>query len=65
MTNRQWLESLSDKEFVLTMCYSCKCCVGHDDNRKCGKISCRDGRIEWLKQEHKQEERREKENDKS
>lgn len=57
MTNREWLESLSDEEFVQIMCYSCNCCVGHSlmYKGKCGKISCRDGRIEWLKQEHKEE----------
>lgn len=55
MTNREWLQTLSDKEFVLTMCYSCNCCIGHDDYGKCGKISCRDGRIKWLQEEHKED----------
>lgn len=57
MTNREWLQTLTDEEFVQIMCYSCDCCVGHLSiyNGKCGKISCRDGRIEWLKQEHKED----------
>lgn len=54
MTNREWLQTLSDKEFVQIMCYSCDCCIGHDDYGKCGKISCRYGRIKWLQEEHKE-----------
>lgn len=54
MTNREWLETLTDEEFVRIMCYSCECCTGHTDLEKCNKMLCRDGRIEWLKQEHKE-----------
>ncbi len=56
MTNREWLQTLTDEEFVQIMCYSCDCCVGHSSicQIKCGKTSCRNGRIEWLQQEHKE-----------
>lgn len=54
MTNREWLQTLTDEEFVQLMCYSCECCTGHTDLEKCNKMLCRDGRIEWLKQEHKE-----------
>ena len=56
MTNREWLATLTDEEFVRIMCYSCECCTGHTDLEKCDKMLCRDGRIEWLKQEHKEDE---------
>lgn len=55
MTNREWLQTLTDEEFVQIMCYSCDCCTGHTDLEKCNKMLCRDGRIEWLKQEHKED----------
>lgn len=57
MTNREWLESLSDEEFVRIVCYSCKCCVGQSDFEECLKqSSCYEGRAEWLKKEHKEDE---------
>lgn len=54
MTNREWLQTLTDEEFVRIMCSSCESCTGHTDLEKCNKMLCRDGRIEWLKQEHKE-----------
>lgn len=56
MTNREWLETLTDEEFVRLMCYSCESCTGHTDPEKCNTMLCRDGHIEWLKQEHKEDE---------
>lgn len=56
MTNRQWLETLTDEEFVKVMYGSCRYCVANGNIEECKSISCRDGRIEWLKQEHKHEE---------
>ena len=53
MTNREWLATLTDEEFVRIMCSSCESCTGHTDLEKCNTMLCRDGRIEWLKQEHK------------
>lgn len=55
MTNREWLETLTDEEFTRMMWYSCDCCVGQGDLKICHKQpSCRDGRLKWLKQEHKE-----------
>ena len=56
MTNREWLQTLTDEEFVRLMCYSCESCTGHTDLVKCNNMLCRDGHIEWLKQEHEQED---------
>ena len=54
MTNREWLQTLTDEEFVRIMCSSCESCIGHTSIEKCNSMLCRDGRIEWLKQEHKE-----------
>lgn len=54
MTNREWLETLSDEEFTRVMWYSCECCAGYGSLKECFKQpSCREGRLKWLKQEHK------------
>lgn len=56
MTNREWLQTLTDEEFARMMWYSCECCAGHGDLKKCHKQpSCRDGRLKWLKQKHKED----------
>ena len=55
MTNREWLQTLTDKEFTRIVWYSCECCVGRGDKKECRKqTSCREGRLKWLKQEHKE-----------
>lgn len=54
MTNREWLQTLTDEEFVRLMCYSCESCTGHTDFEKCNTMLCTDRHIEWLKQEHKE-----------
>ena len=54
MTNREWLETLPDEEFVKVMCGSCRNCVANDNIKECEAISCRDGRIKWLQEEHKE-----------
>lgn len=55
MTNREWLQTLTDEEFVKVMYGSCRNCVANGNIKECESISCRDGRIEWLKQEHKED----------
>lgn len=49
MTNRQWLESLSDKEFAQNWLFPKDC-------RQCGKDegSCMECTINWLQAEHKE-----------
>jgi hypothetical protein len=50
MTNREWLNSLSDEALAdLLEEPNCVCCVCYG---KCCGESCRDGLIEWLKKEH-------------
>ena len=50
MTNREWLESLPDEEFVMNLCESCKTC-----NTDCSYITtCNHGLLIWLKAEHKE-----------
>lgn len=56
MTNRKWIESLNDEEFVEIMIYSCRSCVGDGSLENCCKHpSCKDGKIKWLQKEHKEE----------
>lgn len=55
MTNREWLQTLTDEEFVKVMYGSCMYCAANGNIKECESTSCRDGRIEWLKQEYKQE----------
>ena len=56
MTNREWLESLSDEELAKNL-VSCKYCIY--------RVSCREypitrgcyrGHYEWLQAEHKEKE---------
>lgn len=55
MTNREWLESLSDEEFVEIMIYSCRSCVGDGSLEKCQRQpSCKDGKLKWLQEKHKE-----------
>lgn len=56
MTNREWLETLTDEEFARMMWYSCECCAGQGNLKECYKQpSCREGRLKWLQQEHKED----------
>ena len=52
MTNREWINSLDDKEFVEIVNEKCFCCVGCN---KCSR-SCLTGMEMWLKKRHKKEE---------
>lgn len=52
MTNREWLESLSDEELAkrMTGCVKCSFCdVCHGD------YNCDIGHLKWLQAEHKAE----------
>ena len=55
MTNRQWLESLSDEEFESNTCGSCDQCIFNKDNKQCDTLKCTLGRMAWLKEEHKEQ----------
>ena len=56
MTNREWLESLSDEELANYICYvNCeKYCAYYNNIDKCSHNSCKAGITEWLQQEHKE-----------
>lgn len=54
MTNREWLESLSDEDFIDEYPVSCVCCPARDicdDNM----LPCSAVLKAWLRREHKEE----------
>ena len=53
MTNRQWLESLSDEEFAEIMVYSCRSCAGDGSLEKCHRQPSY-GKLKWIQMEHKE-----------
>lgn len=55
MTNREWLNGLSDEDFCTALeQVDCKLCAFYGDCR--GK-QCHDGFIEWLKMEHEDDDK--------
>lgn len=56
MTNREWLESLSDERFAEEI-GGCGCCI-HDKTNDCQykTETCDEARIKWLQAEHEDEE---------
>lgn len=65
MTNRQWLESLTDEELAQwNVSVGCGSCVHNPEKGFCNNLSdissfekdcCVDGIAKWLKQEHMEE----------
>lgn len=55
-TNRQWLESLTDEQmadvFVVQRYRKCTCCI-YEDSIDCTENDCRQGYMQWLQAEHK------------
>ena len=51
MTNREWLENLSDEELAETL-DCCTVCV-YGNVRFCSENICSKGITQWLRQEHK------------
>lgn len=59
LTNRQWLESLSDEDLAkfLHTCRKCGTCAFEHRPTNCYlEDACTIGRIKWLKQKHKESE---------
>lgn len=54
MTNREWLETLSDEDFAIVI-GSCGSCVGYGTGVGKCTPSCPDGKLQWLRQEHKKD----------
>ena len=51
MTNREWLNSLSDEDFWMALKpIDCMMCAFDGD---CGGKRCLDGFVAWLREEHK------------
>lgn len=48
MTNREWLNSLSNEELGKMVEEACKMCIGDDDDKICFKHTCAEGITEWL-----------------
>lgn len=61
MTNREWLETLTDEELIKLL-YSrddginCDVCSRRSSKLECTPY-CRDGMKEWLNQQHEEENR--------
>ncbi len=62
MTNREWLESLSDEEFAKFMMRADRCnyCVGDDGECFTYNKPCYKGKYMWLQAEHKEQENADK-----
>ena len=64
MTNRQWLETLTDEELAKwRVSLECRSCAHNPEKGFCNNLSgivsfdpncCIDGTAQWLKQEHKE-----------
>lgn len=56
MTNRQWLESLSDENFINNTSFACLNCIYADVCMSDGMYDCYEGQIKWLQAEHEEKE---------
>ena len=55
MTNREWVNTLSDDSLVEVM-LTCQSCIHKFGESGCTGKSCRDGKVEWLKQNYNEQE---------
>ena len=62
MTNREWLESLSDEELLNRIYISCLTINDHPDCPR--ELSCRGCQLKWLNAEHKEVQNETKRNSK-
>ena len=64
MTNREWLRSLTDNELAEIFCdidlsNICNMCAYRNDRKGCiNAACCKDGVLEWLEQEYKNNDKR-------
>ena len=59
MTNEEWLKSLESKELCnfLAGPSTCDYCAYRNNRKRCMHVvCCEDGVLEWLEQEHKDDE---------
>lgn len=53
MTNREWLNSLSNEEIAKVINQSCcRLCIGKNDGKYCYEHDCDEGIKEWLNKKH-------------
>ena len=52
MTNREWLNTLDDEELLITIAAPCRICSRNDLDCE---MDCDEAILEWLKQEHKED----------
>ena len=61
MTNREWLESLSDEEFEMVLsnyaCEPCDYCIL--EKYTCRGMTCKQAGLKWLQSEHKEDIKKE------
>lgn len=57
MTNRKWLESLSDEDFLkeCNTIYSCAHCIYSGVSCLNAPYTCEQAHVKWLKEEHKED----------
>ena len=55
MTNREWLNTLSNMDFVRQISAPCDMCVNAGNCIKHSEEDCVEGQKEWLEQEHESE----------
>lgn len=56
MTNREWLNNLSDEDFACEVLASCNMCVNAGKNcKEHNEMNCFEGQKKWLEQEHELE----------
>lgn len=60
MTNREWINSLSNEDFVMGIIAPCSMCAnkGKDCTRYI-EMNCYEGLVKWLEQEHEGSEKNE------
>lgn len=58
MTNREWIESLDDTDFlkacVRMVAFDCVCCVYAEEACYAKPHDCVEGQVKWLNAEHKE-----------
>ena len=63
MTNEEWLKSLESKELCKFIAAPSPCdyCAYRNNRKRCMHVvCCEDGVLEWLEQEHKNDDNRRK-----
>lgn len=58
MTNREWLNSLSDNKLATLLANGAMCAIcSQKPSYKCYHLNCKDNVLLWLKAEHKENDK--------